>query len=488
MGDPTPASNMNPAPILPPAQPPTPAPTAPDMPTMNGAPGDGLGAAAGAQPVRPAEQAPLHSKIAEGIIHAFAGTDGSAGSALKSALAGGLAGLAAAAKTPLKPGAPMLSGLGIGAEAGMAQTQKNTQMKNEYAQQQLENSQKQQKMDLEKQKEARETTTGDRDYDMRLREDARQQAESLQKGVTFEKNTTLQDQAIKRGDYSMTKQIADDLQTYTDQYNDLTAHGGSRLKVNGAPSPEFEHLGDAQKFALQNFDATAHPDMKTRLMRNPETHLWNIMETPYEPPKWHDFKDASGKDQRVFTDTMGALAAEKEVAQTRHYLNVAGKSSLELKEDLENFKEEGSVKGARKELTKVGGDFTKLSPGSKSALLGDAQNQFTKVNTLLERIESKQVDIRTPEEEETLNRYKPVRDSYANTIADLTRPNWVPKPGTEKPAAAKPAASQTPAPPRPAGVPPNFVFQTGAKGPGWYKPADAAPAPPAAEPETQPAL
>jgi hypothetical protein len=214
------------------------------------------------------------------------------------------------------------------------------------------------------------------------------------------------------------------------------------------------------------------------------------METPYEPPKWHDFKDAAGKDQRVFTDTMGALAAEKEVAQTKHYLNVAGKSSLELKEELEGYKEQGTVKGARKELTSVGGDYTKLSPGSKSALLGDAQNQFTKVNTLLERIESKISDLRTPEEEETLAKYKPVRDSYAQTIADLTRPSWVPKPGEEKPTAAKPAAILAPAPPRPANVPAGYTFQTGAKGPGWYKPAAAAPAPaaPAQETETQPAL
>jgi hypothetical protein len=483
-----PASSMNPAPIIPPPQP-TPAPTAPDMPTMGSAPGDGLGAAAGAQPIKPAEQAPLHSKIAEGIIHAFSGTDGSAGSALRSALAGGLAGLAAAAKTPLKPGAPMLGGLGVGAEAGFNQTQKNTAIKNEYAQQQLENSQKQQKMDLEKQKEARETSTGDRDYDMRLREDGRQQAESLRKGVDFEKNSTLQDQAIRRGDYSYTKQMADDLQTYTTDWNDLTAHGGKILKVNGADSPEFDHLGDAQAFALKNFDNVAHPDMKTRLMRNPESHKWAIMETPYEPPKWHDFKDAAGKDQRVFTDTMGALAAEKEVAQTKHYLNVAGKSSLELKEDLERYKEEGTVKGARKELTTVGGDFTKLSPGSKSALLGDAQNQFTKVNTLLERIESKQSELRTPEEEETLAKCKPVRDSYASTIADLTRPSWIPKPGEEKPTATpKPVAPGVPAPPRPANVPPNFTFQNGAKGPGWYKNADAATAAPAQETETQPAL
>lgn len=91
--------------------------------------------AAGIQAAAP-PPTPLHSKIADGIIHAFAGTDGSAGSALRSALAGGLAGLAAASITNFKPGSAALGGLGVGATAAINQAQQQRQ-------QALENQQKQ---------------------------------------------------------------------------------------------------------------------------------------------------------------------------------------------------------------------------------------------------------------------------------------------------------------------------------------------------------
>lgn len=91
--------------------------------------------AAGIQAAAP-PPTPLHSKIADGIIHAFAGTDGSAGSALRSALAGGLAGLAAASRTNFKPGSAALGGLGVGATAAINQAQQQRQ-------QALENQQKQ---------------------------------------------------------------------------------------------------------------------------------------------------------------------------------------------------------------------------------------------------------------------------------------------------------------------------------------------------------
>lgn len=98
-------------------------------------------AAPAAQPAAPAT--PLHSKIAEGIIHAFAGTDGTAGSALRSALAGGLAGLAAASNRPagnVPRGAAALGGFGAGATAAIQQSQQQQQ-------QALENKQKQATLD-----------------------------------------------------------------------------------------------------------------------------------------------------------------------------------------------------------------------------------------------------------------------------------------------------------------------------------------------------
>jgi hypothetical protein len=450
-------------------------------PTPTPAPAGGL------SNLQPGAPPPTHTRIADGIISAFTKSDGSAGGFLRSVLAGGLQGAAAAASAPRQPGGGVAHGLAIGAGAGVQAVNNMREAAQQQKQQNLENQQKQQAIDLAKQKADQEKTTGDREYDLRLREDARQQAASIRDAAAFEKRGTLLDQEIAQNKYTSVKQQADDLVKQSDDWSALQAQGGKRLEVSGAQSPEFDHLGDAEDFAMKNQDAVIHDQFKTRIMRNPDNGKWAIMEVPYEAPKWHDVTDAQGKPQRIFTDTQGALAAQKEIAETRHYLNVAAKSSEDLKKDLEAYKEEGTVKGARKELDKVGGDISKLSPSSKSALEKDATEQFTKVNTLLERIESKDEELRTPEEKETLERYKGVRDYYAKQIAEFTRPTWVPKPGSPEAEAAEkkknaPAANAdnpaSPAPPRPANVPPNYIYTPkGPNGqPGWMKPAAPAPA------------
>jgi hypothetical protein len=454
------------------------------------APAAGVPTQGGLNNLQPGAPPPMHTRIADGILSAFSKSDGSAGGFLRSVLAGGLAGASAAASGPRQPGGGVARGLALGGNAGYQAVQNEQAQARDQKQQNFENQQKKQAMDLAKQKADQEKTSGDREYDLRLREDARQQAASIRDASMFEKRGTLIDQEIAQGKYTSTKQQAEDLVKQSDDWSALQAQGGARLKVNGAESPEFDHLGDAEDFAMKNQDAVIHGQFKTRLMRNPDSGKWAIMEVPYEAPKWHDVTDAEGKQQRIFTDTQGALAAQKEIAETKHYMNVAAKSSADLKKDLETYKEEGTVKGARKELDKVGGDYSQLSPGSKSALEKDATEQFTKVNTFLERIESKDEELRTPEEKEDLERYKGVRDYYAKQIADLTRPTWVPKPGSPEAKAADekknaPAANKdnpaaaAPAPPRPANVPEGYIYTPkGPNGqPGWMKPKPAAPAP-----------
>jgi hypothetical protein len=442
-------------------------------------------AGAATQPAAPVQPAapppvPLHSKIAEGIIHAFAGTNGTAGDALRSAVSGGLAGLAAAASTPSKPGAPALGGFGIGANAGMKTTEEFQKHREALAQQAQENKDKQAQIDLAKQRESREGTQFDKDYQLRKQENARQQAESVIRGKEFEQRSVLVDQQIAAGKYDAVKRQADDLRFYSDRMSALRKTGGQQLRINGALSPSFDHLGDAKAFAQKNFSEVAHPDHATELIQNPDSGKWEIWEKKYEPYKDYEITDASGKKLHIFTDSTGSLAAQKQVAETKHYLNVAAKSSLDLKKDLEEFKEEGTVKGARKELNKVGGDISKLSPGSKSALTEVARNRFDKSTAVVERIEGKIPELRTPEENADLELYKSVRESSAKELADLTRPSFVPPPGSD---AAKAAAAPKPnaapaqaAPARPANVPSNFVHQNGPNGSGWYAPT-AAPAP-----------
>jgi hypothetical protein len=464
-------------------------PDAPDLGTGITPPpvGGGLTGATG-QPAAPATPTPVHQKVAQSILSAFSGSDGTAGGFLRSVLAGGLAGASAAASAPQQKGGGVAHGLALGGGAGYQSVLNEQAQARQQKQQNLENQQKQAAIDLAKQKAELEKTTGDREYDLRLREDARQQAASIRDAAAFEKRGVLMDQQIAAGNFEGLKQQADYIQKSADDWNDLQGHGGTRLKVNGAESPEFDHLGDAEDFAMQHPDESIHGQFKTRLMRNPDTGKWAIMETPYEQPKWHEVTDASGKPQKIFTDTQGALAAQKEIAETKHYLNVASRSSLELKEELEGYKEQGTVKGARKELDAVGGDYSKLSPGSKSALLHDANDRFLKAQTGLEKELNKPEDLR---DKDTVDFLTNARNTYAKEVATLTRPSFVSPPGEETPAPAAAAAPQqpkpaTPTPPRPANVPANYEFnQNGPKGPGWYKPAQA---PVAAAPEPEPAM
>lgn len=124
---------------------PTPDPTT-ATPTTDA---NGLAKAATTAPATAAAPVnPVH-KIADGIISAFSGTNGSPGAFLRATLSGGLAGLAAAAKAPRQPGAPILSGLGAGAEAGVQSVQATQAKQNALSQQDIANKQKQQQLDLE---------------------------------------------------------------------------------------------------------------------------------------------------------------------------------------------------------------------------------------------------------------------------------------------------------------------------------------------------
>jgi hypothetical protein len=129
-----PAGPNNPAPIIPPrpmintleGNKPAPPPPAPEAPNI----GNGLAGAAEAAPLsvpqaQPAKpQVPVAHRIADAIIHTFAGSNGTAGEALRSALAGGLAGVAAAQHEHAQG---ILGGAGVGATAVVQERQKANQ-------------------------------------------------------------------------------------------------------------------------------------------------------------------------------------------------------------------------------------------------------------------------------------------------------------------------------------------------------------------------
>lgn len=380
----------------------------------------GLGGTPSTPP--PPPKPPIHTRIAEGIMHALGGSDGKPGDWAKATIAGALAGLGGAAAAPVKRGAPISGGIGLGAAAA-------TQQRQQQQQQQVENSQKQQQIDLQKQREQREASNQSAELDLRKAENARAQAQSVRDAATFEKNLTVMDQHIAANNFESMKQNAEYLEGQSAKWDALNKIGAKPLEINGAKSPEFEHLGEAEDFAAKNSDAVINGYM-SHIVRNPTSGKWSIMEIPNDGPKWRDLTDAKGKTIKVLADSQAYLAMQEQVAKTKHFLNTAGRSSLELKEELEGYKEQGSVKGARKELTKVGGDYAKLSPGSKEALLHDANDRFSKAQAGLEKELQKPEELR---DKDTVDTLTSLRNEYAKEVRSLT-PH--PFPGQDKPKTA----------------------------------------------------
>ena len=148
--------------------------------------------------------------------------------------------------------------------------------------------------------------------------------------------------------------------------------------------------------------------------------------------------DAAGNKQQMLLTPAEYLDKQEQIAKTKHYLLTANKSSLELKMELEAYKEEGTAKWARKELTRVGGDYAKLSPGSREALLRDVNDRFSKAQAGLEKELQKPEELRDKDTVDTLTK---LRNEYAGEAQKLwnSHPNDV---GEPKQAPAKPAGEK----------------------------------------------
>jgi hypothetical protein len=122
-------------------------PQAPASPLISGLSGGQPPAPSAA----PAEEPKPEQSFARHVLYALGGSGGRPGDAMKSILAGALTGMAGAANAPAKPGAPVLAGVGAGAGAEI-NAQKQAQARQDVLKQQdVENKQKQAKLDSEQQ-------------------------------------------------------------------------------------------------------------------------------------------------------------------------------------------------------------------------------------------------------------------------------------------------------------------------------------------------
>jgi hypothetical protein len=279
-----------------------------------------------------------------------------------------LAGFGAVGKVP--EGAGALYGVGKAAEAA----QKNRQEQNEVKQR---NADRQAQLAIEKRRTDIEETGQNREYQLKLAENARQQAESLRQQSEHDKRMRNLDDEHNERNFTLMHQETEFRQQQIDREETLKGLGAMPMKIAGQETPAFDDLGQLEQYANQNKLAeNAH---QTGYRERPVLGAdgkYRIYQVPDTGPEWHEVKDAAGKTTRIYGDPLSVLNWQEKVAQIKASNAETTLRYADAQKALNDFKEAGSVKQARKELSKVGGDYSKLSEGSREALRVDAQKQY----------------------------------------------------------------------------------------------------------------
>jgi hypothetical protein len=318
-----------------------------------------------------APQPDMGSIIAQHQVAAGQVNNGGAKAWAENAVAGvqaALAGFGAAGKVPAGAGALY----GVGAAARQAQENRQAQ-----AQQKTQNAQRQQQIDLEKTRTENEKTQQDRTYGLQLAENARQQAMSVREMAEHDKRMREFDDAHNRNNFNSMKDEVDFRENQLDREATLQSLGGKVMEIAGVETPGFDDLGQLEQFANKNNLASqAHSNgyrARPIFGADQKYHLWEV---PDSGPEWVTVKDPAGKPTKIFGDPLSVLNYQEKVAQIHEANARTSLTYAEAKKDMDQRSEDGTVKAARAELSKVDGDISKLSPGSRVALRGDAQKQY----------------------------------------------------------------------------------------------------------------
>jgi hypothetical protein len=346
------------------------------LPTpQTGALGDD-GAEALAQPT-------MGQTIAQNTIAAGQVNNGNPRAWAENAVAGvtaALAGFGAAGKVP--PGAGAL--YGVGAAARQMQAQRAEQQKEKTAE-----SQRQEQIDLEKQKVQNEQGNFDKEYQLHLAENARQQAQSIKELALDDANLRRINDSNADDNFRRMKEHTEFLQSQLDLEDAIKRAGGKDFELAGKPAPTFDDLGQMEQWAKDNKVAENMHSYGYR----PRPYLgadgkYRIAEIPDDGVKEVTLKDADGKTFTTHLDALGVINYQLHVAQVREANARAQREQMDTKQLREAQKLEGTGKLARKHLDDVGGDYTKLSPGDREALQSDAVKRYQIDSTVYERAQN----------------------------------------------------------------------------------------------------
>jgi hypothetical protein len=412
---------------------PTPAPLAkpvPSSPSVLAAPPDlsqpaqGGNPLAGTVPNANVNPPAPHENVARHVLDALNGTSGKPGDWAKAILAGTMtaaAGFGAGGKVPAGAGA--LYGVGAAVRQAEQARTANASAKQAEADRQTELKQRQQELDLEKQKAGTAQGNADREYNLQLAENARQQAMNVANISHLDRiDRELDDQHNSNNFDQMEKKL--ELQQHlSDLGENILKAGGKVMSIAGAETPAFDDPGKMEDYAsANNLDEEAHQHgyrIRGALGADRKWHLYEVPEAG--DLKEYKITDASGKERTVLTDSLGYLNYSEKVAQTREANARANLTYTEANKALNDYKEDGTVKKARADLSKVDGDFTKLNEGDREALRDDAQKRYSlSYNAYLTAQKDMQRDPRyvglpvdaNGNVDETTKQYKDLADEY----------------------------------------------------------------------------
>lgn len=278
-----------------------------------------------------------------------------------------LAGFGAAGKVPAGAGA--LYGVGAAARQG-------AERRDQLARENAARQQRQQQIDLEKRRTDLEETNQNRDYQLKLAENARQQAQSVRDVSLHDaRMRQLTDEHNEANQRTMHEDITF-RQNQVEHEETIKSLGGAPMKIAGQETPAFDDLGQLEQYAVTNKLAEqAHATGYRERALLGADGKYRIYQVPDTGPEWHEVKDAEGKTTKVFGDPLAILNYQEKVAQVREANARTTLGYAEAKAKLEDLKDQGTVKAARKALDKVGGDYSKLEEGQKQALRRDTERE-----------------------------------------------------------------------------------------------------------------
>lgn len=329
----------------------------------------------------------LGPTIAQNIIKAGQVNNGSPRDWAENAVAGvnaALAGFGAAGKVP--EGAGALYGVG----AAMRQQQANKQ---EQAKVRTEEDQRQQQIDLEQQRVKNEKGNMDFDQQMRLAENARQQANQV-------KQFALDDANLKRitdentdENFKRMAAHADFMLKQIDASERFWDRGGQLFKpAGGEPSPTFNDVGEAEKWATTHklADEMHVHGYRPTLVMNPDGTMV-IGEVPESGIQEREFTDSNGKKFTTPADTTTWALWDEKMSEISLQKAEAAKDYAEAKHYRDEYAGSDTAARARAHFDKTAdkehpfGNYDALEPGERQALLGDALNQYKLDNNAYER-------------------------------------------------------------------------------------------------------